>query len=183
MHWHTGCHYQQDYEDCVAKLNYVLGRKLFLLHFQTFVNARQRLPKEPLEVLRLEVTQLGQDYSRSASHHAPHAKFSKHKYDAPGELRGERGKDIAALRLCLLTVVATPLLPTIRDPAGHTVIIPTPDTPLVTASHRLLHLLHIGVTIILPAIRITSGTTAQGGATLLTISTQDTQTKMTPTDT
>ena len=44
---------QQNYEQCAAKLNDVFGRKEFLLHFQTFVNARQRLPKEPLEVHQL----------------------------------------------------------------------------------------------------------------------------------
>lgn len=49
---------QQDYEDCTAKLNDVFGRKEFLLHFQTFVNARQRLPKESLEVYAAEITRL-----------------------------------------------------------------------------------------------------------------------------
>lgn len=49
---------QQDYEKCAAKLNEVFGRKKFLLHFQTFVNARQRLPKEPLEVYAAEITRL-----------------------------------------------------------------------------------------------------------------------------
>lgn len=49
---------QQDYEKCAAKLNEVFGRKQFLLHFQTFVNARQRLPKEPLEVYAAEITRL-----------------------------------------------------------------------------------------------------------------------------
>lgn len=49
---------QQDYDECAAKLNEVFGRKQFLLHFQTFVNARQRLPKEPLEVYAAEVTRL-----------------------------------------------------------------------------------------------------------------------------
>lgn len=41
-----------------AKLNDVFGRKEFLLHFQTFVNARQRLPKEPLELYAAEITRL-----------------------------------------------------------------------------------------------------------------------------
>ncbi len=49
---------QQNYELCVAALNYVFGRKLFLLHFQTFVNARPRMPKEPLEVFAAEITRL-----------------------------------------------------------------------------------------------------------------------------
>lgn len=49
---------QQNYEQWAAKLNNVFGRKEFLLHFQTFVNARQRLPKEPLEVYAAEVTRL-----------------------------------------------------------------------------------------------------------------------------
>lgn len=49
---------QQNYEQCTAKLNDVFGRKEFLLHFQTFVNARQRLPREPLEVYAAEVTRL-----------------------------------------------------------------------------------------------------------------------------
>lgn len=49
---------QQDYDDCAAKLNEVFGRKEFLLHFQTFVNARQRMPKEPLEVFAAEITSL-----------------------------------------------------------------------------------------------------------------------------
>lgn len=29
-----------------------------MIHFQTFVNARQRLPKEPLEVYAAEITRL-----------------------------------------------------------------------------------------------------------------------------
>lgn len=49
---------QRDYDRCVAKLSDVFGRKEFLLHFQTFVNARQRLPKEPLEVFAAENTRL-----------------------------------------------------------------------------------------------------------------------------
>ena len=49
---------QQDYDKCAAKLNEVFGRKQFLLHFQTFVNARQRLPKEQLEVYAAEITRL-----------------------------------------------------------------------------------------------------------------------------
>lgn len=49
---------QQDYDECATKLNEVFGRKEFLLHFQTFVNARQRLPKEPLEVYAAEITRL-----------------------------------------------------------------------------------------------------------------------------
>lgn len=49
---------QQNYEQCAAKLNDVFGRREFLLHFQTFVNAQQRLPKEPLEVYAAEVTRL-----------------------------------------------------------------------------------------------------------------------------
>ncbi len=49
---------QQNYELCVAALNYVFGRKQFLLHFQTFVNARPRMPKEPLEVFAAEITRL-----------------------------------------------------------------------------------------------------------------------------
>ncbi|KAL0154104.1 hypothetical protein M9458_050563, partial [Cirrhinus mrigala] len=49
---------QQNYELCVAALNYVFGRKQFLLHFQTFVNARPRMPTEPLEVFAAEITRL-----------------------------------------------------------------------------------------------------------------------------
>ncbi len=49
---------QQNYELCVAALNYVFGRKQFLLHFQTFVNAGPRMPKEPLEVFAAEITRL-----------------------------------------------------------------------------------------------------------------------------
>lgn len=49
---------QQNYELCVAALNDVFGRKQFLLHFQTFVNARPRMPKEPLEVFAAEITRL-----------------------------------------------------------------------------------------------------------------------------
>lgn len=49
---------QQNYEQCVAALNDVFGRKQFLLHFQTFVNARPRMPKEPLEVFAAEITRL-----------------------------------------------------------------------------------------------------------------------------
>lgn len=49
---------QQDYEQCAAKLNDVFGRKQFLLNFQTFVNARQCLPREPLEVYAAEITRL-----------------------------------------------------------------------------------------------------------------------------
>lgn len=84
-------------------------------------------------------------------------------------------KNIVGLRLCLLTVVFSPLQPTIRDPAGHTVIIPIPDTLLVAVmgdTHLLHHLLHIiDVTIILPAVRIALGTTAQTGAAHLTTTT------------
>lgn len=47
-----------DYDKSIAKLNEVFGRKQFLLHFQTFVNARQRLVKEPLEVFAAEITRL-----------------------------------------------------------------------------------------------------------------------------
>ena len=49
---------QQDYEGCTARQNDVFGRKEFLLHFQTFVNARQRLPREPLDVFAAEITRL-----------------------------------------------------------------------------------------------------------------------------
>lgn len=49
---------QKDYDATVKKMNEVFGRKQFLLHFQTFVNARQRLPKEPLEVFAAEITRL-----------------------------------------------------------------------------------------------------------------------------
>lgn len=49
---------QRNYDQCVTKLNDVFGRKEFLLHFQTFVKARQRLPKKPLEVFAAEITRL-----------------------------------------------------------------------------------------------------------------------------
>ncbi|KAL1256584.1 hypothetical protein QQF64_012129 [Cirrhinus molitorella] len=49
---------QQNYELCVAALNDVFGRKTFLLHFQSFVNARPRMPKEHLEVFAAEITRL-----------------------------------------------------------------------------------------------------------------------------
>ncbi|MGL6013297.1 MAG: hypothetical protein ACRC0J_17600, partial [Shewanella oncorhynchi] len=49
---------QQNYEQCVTALNDVFGRKQFMLHFQTFVNARPRMPKEPLEVFAAEITRL-----------------------------------------------------------------------------------------------------------------------------
>ncbi len=52
---------QQNYELCVAALNYVFGRKTFLLHFLTFVNARPHMPKEPLEVFAAEITKLSQN--------------------------------------------------------------------------------------------------------------------------
>ncbi len=43
---------QQNYELCVAALNYVFGRKQFLLHFQTFVNAHV-CPKNLWKYLQL----------------------------------------------------------------------------------------------------------------------------------
>lgn len=49
---------QQDCDDCVAKLNDIFGRKSFLLHFQTFVNARQRLSKELLGVYAADIKRL-----------------------------------------------------------------------------------------------------------------------------
>lgn len=64
-------------------------------------------------------------------------------------------------------------------------IISIPDTLLVTMTgitHLLLHLLHISVTIILPAVRTASGTTAQTGIPLLTALAQDIPNAVTPTD-
>lgn len=49
---------QADYDTCISRLTDVFGGKQFLQHFQTFVNARQRLPKEPLEVFAAEITRL-----------------------------------------------------------------------------------------------------------------------------
>lgn len=49
---------KKDYDTSIMKLNEVFGRKPFLLHFQTFVNVRQQLIKEPLEVYAAEVTRL-----------------------------------------------------------------------------------------------------------------------------
>lgn len=49
---------QKDYDACVSRLTDVFGGKQFLQHFQTFVNARQRLPKEPLEVFAAEINRL-----------------------------------------------------------------------------------------------------------------------------
>lgn len=49
---------QTDYDACVSRLTDVFGGKQFLQHFQTFVNARQRMPKEPLEVFAAEITRL-----------------------------------------------------------------------------------------------------------------------------
>ncbi|KAL6455407.1 hypothetical protein MHYP_G00361510 [Metynnis hypsauchen] len=48
----------QNYEQSTARLSDVFGRKQFLLRFQTFVNARPRMPKEPLEVYAAEITRL-----------------------------------------------------------------------------------------------------------------------------
>ena len=77
------------------------------------------------------------------------------------------GTDIAALHLFLLTVVPTPSLPTIRDP----IVIPISDAFLVdtTGTTRLLlHLHHIVDRIlILTAVKVIPGTTAQAGATPL----------------
>lgn len=56
------------------------------------MDAVKQLSKD-VHALRLEVTQLGQDCSYSASHHAPHTDFSKHKYGRPDELRGECGRE------------------------------------------------------------------------------------------
>lgn len=49
---------QQNRGMCVVALNDVFGRKYFLLHFQPFVNARPRMPQEPLEVFAAEITRL-----------------------------------------------------------------------------------------------------------------------------
>ena len=46
-----------------------------------------------VQAIRLQVTQLRQDYSHSDSHRTPRAETSKHEYHPPAEQRGERGRD------------------------------------------------------------------------------------------